>query len=172
MSTAIESPNVAGRQPGLAVHVAADGVRVPVSRARVADLVRAVLRAEQVRSADISITFVTRRAIAALNRQHLGHSGATDIITFALPIAPDAAVVGDVYIAPEIARAHARAYQRPVREEVTRLVVHGTLHALGYAHPDDETRTQSEMWRRQERYVATLLPPAPVAHPRRRARPI
>jgi ssRNA-specific RNase YbeY (16S rRNA maturation enzyme) len=34
-----------------------------------------------------------------------------------------------------------------------RLVVHGTLHVLGYDHPDGDHRTRSPMWQRQERYV-------------------
>jgi probable rRNA maturation factor len=55
----------------------------------------------------------------------------------------------------------------PVREEVARLVVHGTLHVLGREHPEDEGRTRSPMWRRQERLLAHLYRPparrAPVA---------
>jgi ssRNA-specific RNase YbeY (16S rRNA maturation enzyme) len=39
-----------------------------------------------------------------------------------------------------------------------RLVVHGTLHVLGWDHPDDDARLGSPMWRRQERYVARLAP--------------
>jgi probable rRNA maturation factor len=37
-----------------------------------------------------------------------------------------------------------------------RLVVHGTLHALGREHPEGQERTRSAMWRRQERYVEAL----------------
>jgi probable rRNA maturation factor len=43
-----------------------------------------------------------------------------------------------------------------VRQELIRLVVHGTLHALGREHPEGDGRTSSAMWRRQERYVAAL----------------
>lgn len=142
------------------VHVSAEGVRVPLARARVASIAEAVLRAERVTRAELSFTFVTRRAMAALNRQHLGHAGATDIITFELPAPPGGALAGDVYIAPEVARDHARQWRRPVREEIARLVVHGTLHAMGYTHPEDESRDASPMWARQERYVARLFAPA------------
>jgi ssRNA-specific RNase YbeY (16S rRNA maturation enzyme) len=38
-----------------------------------------------------------------------------------------------------------------------RLVVHGTLHTLGYDHPEGTTRTESKMWRRQERIVARVI---------------
>jgi ssRNA-specific RNase YbeY (16S rRNA maturation enzyme) len=36
-------------------------------------------------------------------------------------------------------------------------VVHGTLHVLGYDHPDGEERTASAMWQRQERLLASAL---------------
>ena len=42
------------------------------------------------------------------------------------------------------------------REEIVRLVVHGTLHVLGWDHPEDGDRMRSPMWRRQERYVGRL----------------
>ncbi len=134
-------------------------VRVPIARDRVAALVRRVLRAERVRAADISVTFVSAARIATLNRRHLGHRGPTDIITFELARLPDGPVHGDIYIAPDVARENARRFAVGVRDELARLVVHGVLHALGYAHPDDEeARERSEMWRRQERLLATHWP--------------
>ena len=139
------------------VDVSSDGVRVPIARARVAAIARAVLRAERVRDAVLSFTFVTRRAMAALNRRHLGHRGPTDIITLEFAAATGSALGGDVYICPEVAREHAVAFARPVREELARLVVHGTLHAIGYTHPEDAGREDSAMWTRQERYVARLV---------------
>ena len=141
----------------LDVDVTSDGVRVPLSVVRIGAIARGVLTGERVRSAHLSFTFVTRRAIAGLNRRHLGHRGATDIITFQLaPAVAGAPLAGDVYIAPDVARAHAVRLARPIREEIARLVVHGTLHAIGYTHPEDALRETSAMWRRQERYVARL----------------
>ena len=134
----------------LGVDVAADGVRVPLARERVASLARAVLRAERVSDATISIAFVTPAAIGAINQRHLGHRGPTDVISF--PIAPAAGrpLGGDIYIAPDVARENARRHGVGVREEVARLVVHGVLHVLGHDHPEGEERTSSAMWRRQE----------------------
>lgn len=135
-----------------AVAVQAEGVRVALGRARIATIVQRVLRGERARSALISITFLTRRRMAVLHRRHLGHAGATDVISFGFRDAAGA-TIGDVYICPEVATANARAFGRPVREELTRLIVHGTLHVLGYDHPEGEERMRSPMWRRQERYV-------------------
>lgn len=136
-----------------AVAIECVGTRLPVSAARLADLSRNVLRALKVPRAMLSITFVTSRAMATLNRKHLGHTGATDVITFALGSDPGGVVIGDIYICPDAARTQARAYGVGVREELARLVVHGTLHACGWEHPEDETRSTSPMWRRQEQLL-------------------
>jgi probable rRNA maturation factor len=142
----------------LAVDVAVDGVRSPLSRTRVANLARGVLRAEGVRDALVSIALVSNPRMAGLNRAHLARSGPTDVIAFGFSrIGRRGPVVGDIYIAPDVARASARDNGVPVREELARLVVHGTLHVLGYDHPEDDSRTRSAMWRRQERLVARLL---------------
>jgi len=145
--------------PGVSldVDVSASGVRSPIAGARLAEAARAVLRAERVRNALVSVTLVDRGAVARMNRKHLGHRGATDVISFSFSRASrHDAVIGDVYIAPEIARENAAARGVPVREELLRLVVHGTLHLLGYDHPDGLTRERSAMWKRQERIVRRL----------------
>lgn len=140
-----------------AIDVAMEDVRIPLARARVVALAEGVLRAERVGNALLSITFVTKRRIAALNREHLGHGGPTDVISFGFTRATDAdPVVGDVYICPEVARAAAAERGIGVREELARLVVHGTLHVLGYDHPDGDERERSPMWTRQESLVARL----------------
>ncbi len=133
------------------VDVAAENVRLPVSRERVRRAADAVLRAERVRDAVVSITFVSARRIAAMNRRHLRHRGATDVLSFGWPAAgTKASLGGDIYIAPEVARVNAAAHGASSREELLRLVVHGVLHVLGHEHPNGEERYASPMWKRQE----------------------
>jgi probable rRNA maturation factor len=95
-----------------------------------------------------------------LNREHLRRDRPTDVIAFGFrATGRGAPIVGDIYIAPEVARESARANDISVREEVLRLVVHGTLHVLGHDHPESDGRTRSPMWRTQERLVARLVRP-------------
>ena len=141
---------------GLQVLLNAEGVRIPVSAARLRAASATVLRAERVRHALVSITLLTPRRMAALNRKHLGHAGATDAIAFGFRD-PAGAVIGDVYLCPAVASANARRFGVSVREELLRLAIHATLHVLGYDHPEGEARVTSPMWRRQERLLAKVL---------------
>ena len=139
------------------VEVDAAGVHLPLARRRVAEIARAVLRAEKVRRARLSIAFVDDARIAQLNRRHLGHRGPTDVISFALSDDAAEGLVGDIYIAPDVARRNAAEQGISARDELTRLVVHGVLHVIGYDHPEGAGRYESAMWTRQERLVRSLV---------------
>jgi len=130
------------------------GRRVPMPPALVRRTVRAVLRGER-RRALVSVTFVGREVMRRLNAEHKGHDRPTDVLSFALRD-PRGGVIGDIYVCAWVAEREARARGIPRREELIRLVVHGTLHALGHEHPEGDGRTRSRMWRRQERYVEAL----------------
>jgi probable rRNA maturation factor len=152
------SPEDDRRHVTIDVQVATELVRIPVARARVQQIVETVLRAERIRDAQLSVTFVTDRAMAALNWRHLQHRGPTDVISFGFaPVAKGAPVTGDIYIAPAVARRNAVVHGAGIREELLRLVVHGTLHVLGHDHPVDDARYTSPMWRRQERLLQRAL---------------
>lgn len=117
---------------------------------------RAVLEAEGAAELELSITLLDDDAIRTLNRDWLGRDKPTDVIAFALGEG-DAAPMGDVYIGVERAVEQAREAGVAVREELVRLVVHGTLHVLGYDHDEGAGRTQGEMWRRQEALVQRIV---------------
>lgn len=119
---------------------------------------RAVRRAVDVvlqgegRTADISVTFLGSRSMRRINREYRQHDCPTDVIAFALP-QPDGSLAGDVYVCRYVAAREARARNITVRQELLRLVVHGTLHVLGHDHPEDRERESSDMWQRQEHYL-------------------
>lgn len=142
----------------LAIDVSSTVRRLLVSRERVKAAATAVLKAERVANGMLSITFVGRAAMSELNQRYLRHRGPTDVISFGLERhGGRGPVVGDIYICAEIARANAKRQGVSAQEEMLRLVVHGTLHVLGYDHPLGATRTTSPMWRKQERIVARVV---------------
>ncbi|MGH7620174.1 MAG: rRNA maturation RNase YbeY [Gemmatimonadaceae bacterium] len=142
----------------LDVDVATLNVRAPLARSAIARLARGALRAERVRNALISVTLVDTATMARLNRTHLGHAGATDVISFHFKrVRRSDVVIGDVYICPDVARRNSAERRTGLREELARLVIHGVLHVLGYEHPESRGRESSRMWRRQEQLLARLI---------------
>jgi len=118
-----------------------------------------VLAWEGAPHARVELTLLGGAAMRRLNRRATGRRGLTDVIAFALP-QPDGTVLGDVYVCPDVAerwvKGRGRGKREGVEEELVRLAVHGTLHVLGFDHPEGPGRTRSAMWRQQERYVRRL----------------
>lgn len=121
----------------------------PVQRA-----VRRVVRLERRRSAAVTVVFIDGRRCGRINRKFLGHRGSTDVLSFPLEEGPP--TEGEVYVNLDRARLQAREYGVPEANEIVRLVVHGTLHLLGY---DDTTAPlRRRMKIREDRYVEALTP--------------
>jgi len=59
------------------------------------------------------------------------------------------AFLGDIAIAPEVARRYAKEHGRTLRDELLILILHGVLHLLGYDHETD--RGQMDRLERQLR---------------------
>ena len=144
------------KTPRLEVRVSFAGERRALSVPTVRRAVTTVLDGQETGAgaASVTVTFMSSHRMRALNRRMFGRDYATDVIAFSLPHA--GRLIGDVYVCPSHARRAARRFEVTPREELLRLVVHGTLHVLGHKHPDDGMRTQSPMWELQERYVRAL----------------
>lgn len=96
--------------------------------------------------------------IAALNADFRGKPRATNVLSWpsvehlphapgATPDLPDEEELGDIAIAYDTCLAEAQAQGKPVADHVTHLLVHATLHLLGYDHendPDAETMEAAE----------------------------
>lgn len=108
-----------------------------------------VLKKEKVSSGKISLVFVDDNAIKKVNTKYLGHRRSTDVITFPIEVLPS--LEAEIYINVKQARRQARQYRVSIANELTRLIVHGVLHAVGY--DDRRTKQRKKMFDLQERYV-------------------
>ena len=117
--------------------------------------VGATLEHEGVSDASISVTLLDDKRIKAMNRKYLEHDRVTDVISFPL-YEKGESVVGDIYIGYEQAQDQAADADIELNREIARLAIHGTLHVLGYDHPEDGDRTLSDMWRLQEEILGAL----------------
>ena len=134
--------------------------RVAVDGAAVAALLEIVLAAEGAAGSEVGVTFVGERRMRALNREHRGQDAATDVLAFPLEDADELAgpldrrdddartaaasgpprLLGDVVICARQTLRQARAAGLPPAVELAVLLVHGTLHLLGYDHETDAGR--------------------------------
>jgi rRNA maturation RNase YbeY len=107
--------------------------------------VRRVLRLARVRNALVSIVFIDSRYSRRINRRYLNHDHVTDVISF--PLETGALLEGEVYVNLDRARAQASEYGVSFSNEVARLVIHGTLHLVGF---DDSTEKKGMQMKAEE----------------------
>ncbi|MDP1677859.1 MAG: rRNA maturation RNase YbeY [Bacteroidota bacterium] len=121
------------------------------SGSEIKHIAKFVCNKEKIKNAELSFIIVNDRAIRTINKKFLQHDYVTDVITFPLEIK---AVNAEIYVNSQQAKRQAKENNVTVKNELTRLVVHGTLHAIGY---DDTTKVnQKKMNAIQERYVSVL----------------
>lgn len=124
-------------------------------RASMLEAARLALDTDPTRTeGELSITLVDDVEMTKLNGEWLGRAGSTDVIAFSM--GPEDSVLGDVYIAPDTAARNASGLGVEWKQEMLRLVIHGTLHVLGLDHPEGEERAESEMFRLQEELLRSL----------------
>jgi rRNA maturation RNase YbeY len=116
--------------------------------------IQSVLQYESVRSFQVSVVFVGSRFIRRINRRYLHHDYVTDVIAFPLGEGKGNPLEGEIYVNLDRARSQAREYKVPFSQEIRRLLIHGTLHLLGYT--DSTSRTKTKMTQRENLLLARL----------------
>jgi probable rRNA maturation factor len=105
-------------------------------------------------NAELSIMFVGDRRMKQLNTQYRSIRRTTDVLSFesSIPFTPDDAdnVLGDIVISVPKAEAQAEEYGSEFYDEITRLLIHGTLHLLGYDHELTEYKARKMIKKEEE----------------------
>jgi probable rRNA maturation factor len=144
---------------------------LPIDVDRWEGLAERVLVAEGVEG-ELTLTFIDEADMAELNAEHMGKSGATDVLSFPLddddhdgPDEPSRGVptlLGDIVISPTVAAAQFAEHAGTFDDEIALLVVHGILHILGHDHAETD---EAEVMRARELEHLTAShwhAPAPV----------
>ena len=115
------------------------------------------------RAVELSVRLTGDDEVRALNAQWRGKDNATNVLSFPLAEEEDFAsaltdgpelMLGDIVLARGICEAEASAKGVPVETHATHLLVHGTLHLLGYDHHDEADAEDMEA--REVRALARL----------------
>ncbi len=137
-------------------------VRVPVQA--LDEFLAQACKALRVPSEAVTVCLVTNAEMARWNRVYRGKNRPTDVLSFPVEananrierscgISPDTReYLGDIAIAPEVARRNAKQFGRTFGDEMRILILHGILHLMGYDHETDT----GQMERREKRLRRTL----------------
>lgn len=112
------------------------------------------------RESELGVLITDDREISELNNAYRQKPKPTDVLSFSLREGRGSEyskkALGDVVISLDTALCQAREQRVPVTEELLRLVVHGTLHLVGYDH-ENVSREKARLMRRKERELFELL---------------
>lgn len=88
------------------------------------------------RSAELSIRIVDAAESRALNRRFRGRDKPTNVLSFPAELPPELELplLGDLVICRDVVEAEAAEQGKPAEAHWAHMVVHGTLHLLGYDH--------------------------------------
>ena len=95
-------------------------------------LISYVMDYEGIYEADLSYVFGNDKLLNNLKKQFFQKDHFTDVIAFRLNDYDEENVEGEVYISLPRAKANAKKFDQPYNKEIARLIIHGSLHLLGY----------------------------------------
>ncbi len=117
-------------------------------------------------ASEIGIVLSDNAEVHRLNKAHRGHDRPTNVLSFPVEedsVTPGIRLLGDVVLARETLVAEAGLAHKPVENHFSHLVVHGTLHLLGFDH---ETELDAELMEAAEKAaLAHLGMPDPYGTP-------
>jgi probable rRNA maturation factor len=118
---------------------------------------------ESERAVEISVTLTGDEQVRALNAEWRGKDKPTNVLSFPMADERDLTranvdgpelLLGDIILAHGVCEAEAADKGVSVEQHATHLLVHGTLHLLGYDHHDDGEAADMEA--REVRALARL----------------
>jgi probable rRNA maturation factor len=115
------------------------------------------------RPVELSVRLTSDQQVRALNAEWRGKDNPTNVLSFPMADADDLTasagagpelMLGDIILARGVCAAEAAAKAIPLDQHAAHLMVHGTLHLLGYDHMDDGSA--GDMEAREVRALARL----------------
>ncbi|GAA4928255.1 rRNA maturation RNase YbeY [Mucilaginibacter defluvii] len=119
-------------------------------KTQVRQWIKETIEAEGYKLKELNYIFCSDAYLIEINRQYLNHDTYTDIVTFDnSEIEGD--IVGDIFISVERTRENAAKFNVADADELHRVIIHGTLHLLGY--PDKKPADKKIMTQKEDFYL-------------------
>ncbi len=135
--------------------------RIPVRPNTIRRIAQTILIQAGYPTAQLSLSLVGRTRMRSLNRKYRSRDYPTDVLAFPMGLVEIQAPVflGDIVICLPIAIGQASRFNNTSDQEIVRLLIHGTLHLLGYDH--EISQKEAARMQRKERAILKKLIPTP-----------
>lgn len=139
----------------MAVNFFFQEIKITLSgRNRLKQFIEQLFKAEKKALVSINYIFCSDTNLLAINQQFLKHDYYTDTITFNLSNNLHI-IEGEVYISVDRVRENAQKLNLTLKEELHRVLFHGTLHLCGYK--DKTIKEKRKMTKREDKYLRAYL---------------
>ena len=138
---------------------------IAVDNASLVRAAEAALTRAAVRGA-LTVRIVERDEMQAMNAQFRGKDTPTNVLSFSQDVNDEngTALLGDILLCADVVEREAHDQGKTVAAHYQHMVVHGTLHLLGYDHIDDADAQRMEQLECE--VLSTLGISDPYAWPR------
>lgn len=134
--------------------------------------VKAAMSLGRINDGSVTVIFSNDKMLRRLKKEFLGEDEYTDVMAFRLDSSTQTSapsikssaegtvraansLEGEIYISVDRAKENAPVYGVSLASELCRLVIHGSLHLLGYE--DDSVRNRTQMQKLQEQLLARVV---------------
>ncbi|MBD1572257.1 rRNA maturation RNase YbeY [Vibrio sp. S17_S38] len=96
--------------------------------------------------AEVTIRVVDTNESQQLNRDYRGIDKPTNVLSFPFEAPPEVEIdlLGDLIICQQVVEREASEQNKPLNAHWAHMVIHGSLHLLGYDHIEDEEAEEME----------------------------
>ena len=123
------------------------------NKTQIRNWIKQAIEAEGYLLEELNFIFCTDEYLLGINQQYLDHDTYTDVITFDNSETLKT-ILGDIFISIERIQDNAKELKGKVHEELSRVMIHGTLHLLGYK--DKGKAAKSMMTQKEDEYLLKL----------------
>ena len=108
------------------------------------------IAAENYALEELNFILCSDNYLLEINKEYLQHDYFTDVITFDNADKPKT-ILGDIFISLDRVKENAKLNNVKIIDELCRVMIHGTLHLLGYV--DKTKKDKLEMTARENHYL-------------------